>query len=369
MNPPNHKDTHTLVSDVSDSMQDAEWDAFVAGTEDGHHVQTSMWAQVKSTLGWKPLRVIIKDQDRIAAGAQMLVKKYPLVGSIAYVTKGPLVAPGYRQLTCLTIKKLLQITRERKFLMLAVQPPNGEHDMTQLLTEQGFRHSALELAPTATILVDCSPSEKDLLFQLNRKTRQSIYQSRRTALTIREGAVSDLSIFYQLHVSTSKRQNFLPYPTEYFETMQAAFSPHGNFKILVAEYEGQPVSANLIIPFRDTVIAKVMGWSGEYRETRPNEALHWEIVCWAKNHGYRYVDLEGVDAEAAKNFLQGEALPEAIRHSPDQLKYGFGGKVTLYPAAYEIIFNPVYRWLVDKLKLQVARQTLSSKMLDLIRKR
>ena len=151
--------------------------------------------------------------------------------------------------------------------------------------------------------------------------------------------------------------------------MQRAFSPHGNFKILVAECEGRPVSANLIIPFRDTVIAKVMGWSGDDRETRPNEALHWEIIRWAKSHGYRYVDLEGVDAEAAKKFLQGQPLPDSIRHSPDQLKYGFGGKVVLYPAAYEMIFNPVYRWLYSKLRVEVASQTLASRILDLIRKR
>ncbi len=366
MNLVQNSDIHTHISD---SMQDVEWDSFVAGTEDGHHVQTSMWAQVKATLGWKPLRVIIKDRDRIAAGAQVLVKKYPMVGSIAYVTKGPLVAPAYRELACLAIQNLLRVAREWKLLMLAVQPPNGAHDMAQLLVEEGFRPSTMELAPIATILVDCSLSEKDLLFQLNRKTRQSIYQSRRTALTIREGTASDLSIFYQLHVSTSKRQNFLPYPKNYFDTMQAAFSPHGNFKILVAECEGQPVSANLIIPFGNTVIAKMMGWSGGFRETRPNEALHWEIIHWAKSHGYRYVDLEGVDAEAAKKFLQGEPLPDSIRHSPDQLKYGLGGKVVLYPAAYEIIFNPVYRWLYSKLRVQVASQTLVSRILDLIRKR
>lgn len=350
-------------------MRDAEWDSFVAGTEDGHHVQTSAWAQVKATLGWSPLRVIIRDRDRIAAGAQILVKRYPLIGSIAYVTKAPLVAPEYRELNRLVIQNLLQVARERKFLMLAIQPPNNAHDMADLLAEEGFRPSRLELAPVATIFVDCSLSEKELLFQLNRKTRQSIYQSRRTALTIREGAADDLSIFYQLHLATSKRQNFMPYPKTYFETMQTAFFPNGNFKILIAECDGQPVSANLIIPFRDTVIAKVMGWSGGHRETRANEALHWEIVRWAKNHGYRYVDLEGVDADSAKKYLQGEPLPETIRHSPDQLKYGFGGKVTLYPAAHEIIFNPVYRWLYDRLQLQVARQTFTSKILDWIRKR
>ncbi len=358
-----------IQTHISDSMQDAEWDSFVAETEDGHHVQTSMWAQVKATLGWRPLRLLFKEEDRVVAGAQILVKKYPLVGNIAYVTKGPLVSPPYRELAWLAIKNLFQIAHERNFLMLAIQPPNIAHYMTQLLTEEGFRPSALELAPAASILVDCSQSEKDLLFQLNRKTRQSIYQSRRTALKIREGAAEDLALFYQLHLSTSKRQNFLPYPKSYFEAMQNAFSPCGRFKILVAECDGRPISANLIIPFRDTVIAKVMGWSGESRETRPNEALHWEIIRWAKNHGYHYVDLEGVDAESARRFLRGEPLPEAIRHSPDQLKYGFGGKVVLYPAAHEIIFHPVYRWLYDKLQLQVARQTFASKILDLIRKR
>ena len=79
--------------------------------------------------------------------------------------------------------------------------------------------------------------------------------------------------------------------------------------------------------------------------------------------------MKGFDAEAAKSFLQGEPLPDSIRHSPDQLKYGLGGEVLLYPAAYEMIFNPVYRWLYSKLRVDFASQTLVSRILDLIRKR
>jgi peptidoglycan pentaglycine glycine transferase (the first glycine) len=354
---------------VSESTADSRWDAFVAGVEDGHHVQTSLWAQVKEVLGWKAMRLILADHDNILAGAQVLVKRYPLLGTVGYVTKGPVCCGEDRDLARDIIEQLVQNCRSRHVALLAVQPPNDAHYMTSILSAQGLRRSTLDLAPTASLLVDLSLDEEALLAQAKRQTRQNIRRSSRGGITIREGNEADLQTFYGLHVMSSRRQQFRPYPEAYFDTMWRVFKPRGCIQLLLADHQNEAVSAILLVPFRDTVVAKLVGWSGLCRDLRPNEALFWGSILWSKNHGYRYFDFEGINLAGARKVLQGEPLPEALQHSPDFLKYGFGGKVVLYPESYDMVFNPMLCWAYSRLPLRVGESTILSKMVDFFRKR
>ena len=77
------------------------------------------------------------------------------------------------------------------------------------------------------------------------------------------------------------------------------------------------------------------GWLGEHRDRHPNEALHWAAIQWAKAHGYRYYDFEGIDPAAAELALRGVPLPEPMRQSVARFKLGFGGEVRLLPRSYD----------------------------------
>ncbi|MDQ3855253.1 MAG: aminoacyltransferase, partial [Chloroflexota bacterium] len=70
-----------------------EWDAFVAHTENAHPFQSWGWGELKRRTGWKPVRVaVIKDDGRIAAGAQVLIRRRNGL-SLAYIPRGPVVPP------------------------------------------------------------------------------------------------------------------------------------------------------------------------------------------------------------------------------------------------------------------------------------
>ena len=160
----------------------------------------------------------------------------------------------------------------------------------------------------------------------------------------------------------------MPYPKSYYDTMKRVLEPHGHFKILLAKYEDLAVSGLLIIPFRETVITKIIGWSGLHGGLRPNEALYWGSIQWAKEHGYRYVDLEGIDPAVAADAQQGKPVADLISHSQDKIKYGFGGQIVLYPRAYDMVFNPIYRWFYHRLGSNVAMRSFVSKVKDFFHK-
>jgi lipid II:glycine glycyltransferase (peptidoglycan interpeptide bridge formation enzyme) len=333
---------------VSEKERDPDWDAFVASVPCGHHVQTSLWGQVKATLGYRTKRVIAQDNGQIVAGGQILVRRLIPFVTIGYMPKGPVYPAGDLSLGENILDKLKRIVQTDHFQLLTVQPANDNSELPELFTGRGFRSSWLELAPTATILLDLAPDREQILAQMKRQTRQNIRRSEREGMTVREGTVADLPAFYQLHLMTSQRQKFKPYPEKYFARMWQVFSTQGLTSLILAEYQGTAVSALLLVLFGDTVIAKTLGWSGQYAERRPNDAVFWASIQWAKSHGYRCFDFEGIDRKGAELLVSGQPLPEELQHTPDFIKLGYGGKVALMPQSYYFVPSPLFRWPYHK---------------------
>lgn len=329
---------------VSQATEDPEWDAFLAHTPGGHHVQTSLWAQVKALLGWQAVRVVVTQGELIVAGAQLLMRPLPLAGAIGYVPKGPLCALEDPMLARLVIDELHQVAKAHHSQCLVVQPPDNCKALADWLPRWGFKPSSLNVAPIATVLIDLSKDLDDILAQMGKNTRYGIRRSLREGLTVREGTEGDLPTFYRILAAVGQRQQFSPGPEEYFVEMWRVLRPRGHIKLFLVECEGEAVSAHLVVPFGDTVVAKRGGWSGHRGRCCPNEMLEWATIKWAKSQGYRYYDLEGIDVRAARAIVRGEPLPHSLQQTPTSFKCGFGGQVTLFPGAYDCVYNPFLRW-------------------------
>jgi len=126
---------------------------------------------------------------------------------------------------------------------------------------------------TATVLIDLTMDLDDILAQMRKKTRYCIRRGLRERITVREGTERDLHTFYRLGVATSRRHGFFPFPEAYFAEMRHVFASYGYIRLFLAEYEDEAVSAQVVLPFGDTVLAKHGGWSGHHGHRRPNEVL------------------------------------------------------------------------------------------------
>ena len=336
--------TATYRFRVSEAPHDPEWDEFLATTPGGHHVQSSLWGQVKATTGWRVLRIVFTDGTwRTVGGAQMLIRQLPLKRSIAYVPKGPLVASNDPDLRTLIIKEVLRQAREAHVDHLTIQPPNVGPDITGALSAAGFRLSDGEVAPTASVQVDLTADEDAMLARMKKNHRRYIRFGLRQGVVGRRGGRDDLETFHRLLRMTAQRQGFAPYPFSYFAQVWDIMDPGGHIALFLAEYEGEAVSAQVAIGFGDTVITKNSGWTGKHARLGPNHVLEWTTMRWAKSAGYQIYDLEGIDAAAGRILASGGSLPEAMRQRPFFWKLGFGGEVKLFPSAYVSVANPVLR--------------------------
>lgn len=106
-----------------ESIEDSNWDTFLEETTGGDHLQTSLWSQVKASLGWHPVRMVVRCQSESVAGAQILIRDVPILGSIGLVAKGHVLAYEEPRLAGLVTVELRKIAQDYPLRHLCVHPP------------------------------------------------------------------------------------------------------------------------------------------------------------------------------------------------------------------------------------------------------
>lgn len=345
---------------------DNDWDSFLAQTHGGHHLQSSMWAQVKATLGWKAIRIVVKQEERIVAGVQMSVRRLFPTCTVAIVSKGPVVFSGDPSLSKMVICTLLRVAYEHGIFCLVIQPPNNGETLTPIISEAGFFPSTLEVAPTATIQIDLKQDLHQILAAMKKQTRRDIRHGLSSGVTVREGTEDELADFWRLLRSTGQRQNWSVYRQEYYEKIMQVYGRRGLAKLFFTEYEGNTISSQMLIAFGDTVIAKNSGWSGEFKGLGANSVLEWASIEWAKSRGYRFYDLEGVSRSIAVSKVSGDCTDHGDNDRWCAYKLKFGGEVKLFPQAHILFLKPFGKWLHKGIPL-LERQSLLHRAIDFIR--
>jgi lipid II:glycine glycyltransferase (peptidoglycan interpeptide bridge formation enzyme) len=336
---------------VGQELADLAWDSFVEATRGGTYQQTSMWAEVKSPAGWRPIRIVLSRDGAVMAGCQILVRRAARLGAVAYVPYGPLVSNGDTAALPAMLDVLQRLVRQERFLYLKLQPPPGGDGMSDALTERRFVPSGLDTAPRFTVRVDLRRSPDAILGAMRARTRTYIRQAERRGVVVRDGTYDELPVFYELVEATSRRQGFAPYPRSYYEQIWRSFQGHAH--LLFADYQGDVLSSALLLGFGDSVNFKMGGWLGCHRDVRPNELLHWVGMQWARDRGYRYYDLEGIDRTVAEAIVSGRDSKDLPVSGLTHFKLGLGGEVVEFPGSYDYVRQRVLqmglRWVAPRL--------------------
>ena len=356
---------------VSRQIKDEAWDAFLQKASAGHHVQSSAWAETKALLGWKVVRLTVSKGQSIIAGVQMLVSDKRWVGKLAFASKGPVFLQEDEALEHFLLKELQKCIRNNGIRYFALQTPQTSKRFDNILRKMAFKESETSLAPTATVIIDLRAREEELLSKMRKKTRQYIKKGYREGIQVREGRFEDISRFYGLLELSAQRIGFQPYSQSYYQTMWQAFKKREKVQkqitLLLAELEGELITALLVIGFNQTAVTKTIGWSGLHASCRPNEAVYWAAVQWAKAQGYHFIDLEGIKEEAADSLLKGKPLSDAMRHTPSFFKIGFGGEIKKLPPAYEYIPNSLFKWGYTTILPKIKNSSFMTGLLERIR--
>jgi lipid II:glycine glycyltransferase (peptidoglycan interpeptide bridge formation enzyme) len=346
------REPRALSVEVSAALEDPEWDRFLEETSGNHHLQSAKWAKLKSASGWEVLRLRIRQGGTIVGGVQILFRRLPLLGRFGYAPRGPVFRSFDTRQRGKLFAELDRVVKAERFLYLMIQPPEGDEQSVELLRSRGFNPSPLEVAPGATLMIDLNLSPQALLHGMRSGTKRAILKSLERGPEIRRGGESDLAAFQSLLVATGLRRSFTPPPLEYFQRLWKLFAPGGHIVLFLAELHGEPVAAELDIAYGDTLVSKRAGWSGQHRDLHLPTRLIWEAILWAKENGYKYYDLEGLDPTLARAIRAGDSPDRVSPRSQDAFKLGFGGRVTVLPENHEYVYGKVSGWMHRQIWLQ-----------------
>ena len=309
-----------------------EWNRFLQKHPNAHLLQTGEWGELKAGFGWEPVRIVNGEE-----GVQILFRKLPLGFTIGYIPK-PVISN--QSISDQFWEEIDEMCRRHRAIFLKLEPDSWNFEFIPYLPS--FIVSKHNIQPPRTMIIDLSGNEEEILARMKQKTRYNIRLAMKKGVTVR--AWDDVESFHKMMLVTGDRDRFGVHSLEYYRCAYELFHPTGMCELLVAEYEGRPLAALMVLARGRRAWYFYGASTDEERNRMPTYLLQWEAVKWAKARGCEEYDLWGVPDED-------EATLEAnFENRQDGLwgvyrfKRGFGGELKRVAQALDRVYNPLLHW-------------------------
>jgi lipid II:glycine glycyltransferase (peptidoglycan interpeptide bridge formation enzyme) len=347
--------TDVSVVRTPDRGEVVAWDAFVAATADTDVSQLSAWADVRRVAGFEPVYVFARgDVGELVGGAQVLVRRFAVAGSVGYVPYGPVLGQDLEDRAGVrdAIARALERLSRRELRLLFLQPPRGADDVSAELLRRGFRPSDARVAPQASARLDLSLDEDALRQRMNGRLRGWTTRWADRGVTVRLGTRQDLPLLADLLARTAQHQGFEPLSLTYVQTLYDALARNGNVVVFVGEVERCPVGVDLLTCCGGVVRDRIVGFDRSSRASKLSVpgAIKWEVIRWARANEFRWFDFGGLGVQTAETLLSGGRVDLQTATGGDWFKVSFGGEPYLNPPAVEAASSRLVLQLYDQVR-------------------
>lgn len=342
----------------------ADWDHRAVGSPGGHVYQSTVWAEQRARLGWRPLFVMLDDDHP----ALVLTRAFPLVGGAsAYVPRGPIVDPTDRadggEAAAGRLDRLADWLIERGVAVVATDAEVRAEDRAYgtRLRKAGFQPIP-EIQPSrhrVSLALAQGTDDEAVRTALAKSTRQRISGAEREGVLVerhdrggwqgldapfeRPGQTSDeaLESFASLLEATGQRRGFRFGPRDVFLDWWRAALEAGMLVYLDAR-DGADATRSLggLILYRhgNRLSTVHSADAPGVRETHPGvmHLLRWRAIQLAIREGCDEMDLGGVDT-APDHAEPGEGHPLAGLY---EHKRSFGATWVAMTGAHERVMRP-----------------------------
>ncbi len=308
------------------------WDDAAARSPWGHVLQSSIWAAVRERQGWWAEYVRVGDELPVA----LVLWRDVLAGQrIAYVPRGPIVAPGDSAGLRRALVGLSDLARERGAVFLKVDPELAPEFAGEPLREAGFIRSSQDIQPVlATLELDLAPDDDALMAAMEKDTRWSVKQGPKRGVTVRE--VSDdeaLHAFYDLYALTGRRAEFITRTWEYYRSVWRALIDARLATLRLAHVDDAPVAGAMTWRCGERVVYQTGATNEAARKSHAAYSLVWECIIGAKREGAKRFDLGGIPTDVERK--------DDPMYGPYLFKRGFGGAVRRWVGAHDAVPRPL----------------------------
>jgi|SRR3989344_5333378 len=320
-----------------------------------HVMQSFEWGEFRKSLGIPVLRYGIYKNGKLSKAFQLTLHKIPFTNkSVGYLPKGPVpnrqLAEALKKIgkenNCAFIKvEPNVITSEAKQSMQREIATGSSNPRNDDFVDKSFTSSPKPLFTKYNFVLDLTKSEEELLKDMHSKTRYNIRIAQKHGVKVEERIDNEaFEIYQKLYFQTSKRQNYHGHNNYYHKKIWETLKKSGMARLLIASYNKQPLTAWMLLNFKDTLYYPYGGSSKHHPEVMANNLVAWEAIKLGKKLKLKYFDMWGA--------LKPNADPKDPWYGFHRFKKGYGGRLVEYIGTYDLVFDwPLY-WMftfIDKL--------------------
>lgn len=294
-----------------------------------HVMQSWEWGEFRKSLGIPLFRYGLYEKGQLTKAFQLTLHKIPFTKKyVGYLPKGP--APDGK-----LANALKKIGKENNCAFIKLEP-NVKMDNGQLLMDNSFYKSPKPLFTKYNFVLELTKSEEELLKNMHPKTRYNIRVAQKHGVKIEERTDDKaFKIYLKLYFETTRRQGYRGHNEEYHRKVWLTLKKAGMARLLIAQYKNQPLTAWLLLNFKDTIYYPYGGSSKLHPEVMANNLIAWEAIKLGKKINCKKFDMWGALG------------PNATSSDPwfgfHRFKAGYGGKLEEYIGTYDLVFDwPIY---------------------------
>lgn len=316
-----------------------KWDEFIADSPNSPILQSWEWGEVKAGANWEPLRLAVSEGGKIRAAIQILKRRLPYVGrSFFYAPRGPVLDLKDESALDFLLAEIRKLAKKHKAIALKIDPEIEENDpAVAILKKRGFKPQKKQIQPRVTLFINLEKSLDELLKNFEEKTRYNVRLSEKKGVKVSRD--QGVEIFYSIYQETAKRDNFLIHPKSYYRKIFELMGKTGLAQVFVAYLGDEPIAAVFIFCFGSRVWYMYGASKSEHRNVMPNHALHWEVIKWAKEKGYKLYDLWGIPVKLD---------PQHPLFGVHRFKKGFNGDLKKFVGVMDLVYDPILYYIFDK---------------------
>ncbi len=302
-----------------------------------HVIQSWEWGEFRKALGLPLLRYGIYEKGQLVTAFQLTLHRIPYTKQyVGYMPKGPM--PNKK-----LAEALQKIGKEHNCAFIKVEPNIQVKDAPLYAIHPSFQPSPKPLFTRHNFVLDITKSEQELLNQLHQKTRYNVRVAQKKSVVVEERTDDEaFEIYSKLYFETTRRQNYHGHDPHYHQTVWQLLKKAGIARLLIAFYrpegekERKPLTAWMLLKFKDTLYYPYGGSSVEHREVMSNNLVAWEAILLGKRLKCKYLDMWGA--------MGPNPDPNDPWYGFHRFKQGYGGELQEYIGTYDLVFNDILYW-------------------------
>ena len=297
-------------------------------------MQSWEWGEFRKSLGIKILRYGIYQNSKLKTVFQLTFHKIPFINQyVGYLPKG--LEPD-KELA----QALKKIGKENNCAFIKLEP-----DVESATIDKSFIKSPKPLFTKYNFILDLTKSEEELLKNMHPKTRYNIKVAQKHGVKVEErNDDKSFEIYLKLYFETTQRQGYHGHNNDYHRKVWQVLKNANMARLLIAFYQEKPLTAWMLLNFKDTLYYPYGGSSKDHPEVMANNLVAWEAIKLGKKLGLKKFDMWGA--------LSPNANSKDPFYGFHKFKAGYGGQLVEYPGTYDLVFNwPMYLifTFIDKL--------------------